>query len=429
MRKALPLAAAVLITLALCLVFALPERKAAQPAPKDPAALRVAVVSDIHFTGEEGYRYVGSFAAANDRSGTGKQVELLPALLDAFVGQMMRERPDLLLVTGDNAFNGARLSHEALIGRLSELRNEGIVVLTLPGNHDIVSSALVFPEGEPEPADSVSPEDFAALYADFGYADAFSRDPASLSYVYDSGRGLRVFMLDTVFRYGAPYGHVKDGTLSWLREQLALCRAAGDRALVAGHHNLNVHNPLFRFEYVADNADELRALLAEYGASLYLSGHLHPQTIVEEGGVTDAATESFCVYPHRFGWIEIDGESWRYEARQTEVGRWAAESGCTDARLLHYESFGRDYLCQAGLRSVEDAFGEIADGALRDRVTAALAEANARYFMGDPLPAPDAELAAALETLPPGFRRSYFDSIMGIPASLYAEGRLHRPSE
>ena len=411
-----------LLLLALC---ACSDKKAeAAPAVAESASpLRVAVVSDIHYTGEREYVYTGSFAAANDSSGSGKQVELLPALLDAFVAQQLRERPDVLLITGDNAFNGARVSHEALIEKLDALREAGILVLTLPGNHDINTFALTFPDGEAVEAPSVSPEEFCALYAAYGYDGALSRDGASLSYVYDSGRGVRFFMLDTNFRYGSIYGSVPEGTMKWLSRELKACLSAGDQAVVAGHHNLLDHNPLFAFGYTIDNGEALRELLLEHGVTLFLSGHLHPQSIAAEGGMTDIATESFAVYPHRYGLLEIEGAAWRYSARQTEVERWAAESGSEDERLLYYDEYGYRFLYNGTYTQLKAGLTAIKDAAKREEVCDSVATANVNYFMGDPSPVIPKELIDILAETGQGSFIGYLSTVTGLPPSLSAEGR------
>ncbi len=389
-------------------------------AAPDPKPLRVAVVSDIHYTGAA-YAYAGSFRAANDLSGTGKQVELLPFLFDAFVAQMLREKPDVLLLTGDNSFNGARVSHEELIEKLAPLRQAGIVLLTLPGNHDLGAPALIFPDGEAEQAGTVGAEDFAALYADFGYDAACARDGSSLSYVYDTGRGVRVFMLDTCFRYGVVYGRLGEDTLSWLDAQLRACREAGDTALVAGHHNALVHNPLFAFNYTLDDGEELRALLEQYGVTLYLSGHLHPQNITREGALTDVATESFAVWPHRYGIVELCGTSWRYTAHGTDVESLAAETKSSDERLLRYSDWGREWFLSAARAQAEGNFAGVEDADVRALLCEHFAAANVGYFAGTPIPAPEGELAALIEGLS-GRAGQYLRSITGIPDSLAAEG-------
>lgn len=413
---ALPVLAAILFFLCSCSAHTETARR------EERGTLTVAIVSDIHYTGERHYAYTGSFAAANDASGSGKQVELLPALLDAFVDEMLALRPDVLLITGDNAFNGALVSHEALIEKLLPLRENGIIVLTLPGNHDINTNALVFPDGEVHEAVSPSPEQFVALYTDFGYGAAISRDAQSLSYVFDTGRGVRFFMLDTNFRYGAVYGRIGDGTLKWLKQELQASRAAGDRAVVAGHHNLLAHNPLFTFTHTIDNGDSLCKLLSDNGVSLFLSGHLHPQSIALQDGMTDIATESFAVYPHRYGLLTLDGDSWRYEAQRLDVERWAGSDGSGDERLLHYDEYGSAFLYNSTYRQLKDELGAIDDEALREEICDRVAQANVNYFLGDPSPALDSELIDTLVAAGLGFWSGYLSTVTDLPASLYAEG-------
>lgn len=387
-----------------------------------PQELKIAVISDVHYTGA-GYAYIGSFQAANDVSGTGKQVKYLPFILDAFIAQMLRERPDILLVTGDNAFNGARSSHEELAEKLSVLVDSGITVLTLPGNHDINARALDFPDGEIHETVSVSAEEFAEIYAAFGYSAAASRDPSSLSYMYDTGRGVRIFMLDTCFRYGAMYGRVNEGVMEWLSRELEECRRAGDLPLVAGHHNALDHSALFGFGYTVDNSDTLRELLVQNGATLYLSGHLHPQSIVSDGELTDAATECFAVFPHRYGLIEISSEGWRYTAMQTDVEGYASYTGAGDDALLNYGEYGYAFFYSNAYAQAEEyvaAFdlGEDDAKGLCDLI----AQANAAYFMGQPS-AIDRTYAAKFTALGGGsFWQSYILSILDTPDSLCAEG-------
>ena len=73
--------------------------------------------------------------------GDGKVMAYSDALIEAFVAQVIAEKPDALILSGDLTFNGARESHEALSLRLARVRDAGIPVFVLPGNHDLNSSA------------------------------------------------------------------------------------------------------------------------------------------------------------------------------------------------------------------------------------------------------------------------------------------------
>ena len=368
---------------------------------------KIVVVSDIHFTGDsDTFNYVGSFKEANDYSGTGKQVEFLPQLLDSFVSEMKELHPDVILVTGDNTFSGARESHLALTERFRSLLDEGITVLTIPGNHDINSNSLIFPQGEPVEGQIIGPEDFSDIYLDFGYGGAAVRDPSSLSYVFQ-GDGVRFFMIDTCFAYGSNLGRVGESTLSWLEEELQKCNAAGDMPLVAGHHNALVHSPLFPFGYTVDDGEAFCQLMRENGVDFYLSGHLHPQSIVNEGDFYDIATECFAIYPHRYGLITIKGNEWNYAAQETK-----AFEGYNDRGLTTF--------LESAKKQGEEAFKDATDDPdMIEKLSDYFANANVGYFMGTPIPSPEGEVAEIIQQ-GEGRLFNYLKEIAGKEDSLSA---------
>ena len=262
-------------------------------------SIKIVSVTDIHFAGNEYYEYKGLYKESNENNGSGKQMQYLDDITDAFVAEMLLEKPDYIIVSGDNTFNGSKESHLAFVDKFSTLTEDGITVLTVPGNHDIKTPSYIFPDGEYQLATFMTAEDFKEIYSAFGYTGGISYDENSLSYVYDSEKGVRFFMLDTNMLYGATFGSLSTKTLAWLEEELIACKEAGDIPFVSGHHNLLVHNEMFTFGYTVKNSEELEALLTEYGADIYLSGHIHPQHIAEGNGITDIAGGSFAVYPHR----------------------------------------------------------------------------------------------------------------------------------
>lgn len=145
--------------------------------------------------------------------GDGKAMAYSDALIEAFVAQVIAEKPDALILSGDLTFNGARESHKALSLRLARVRDAGIPVFVLPGNHDLNSSSAARFEGDGYTrVDGVTAGEFAALYHAFGFDGALSRDADSLSYVAALSDDLRLLMLD-VNTSAAPNAVLK-GTLS-----------------------------------------------------------------------------------------------------------------------------------------------------------------------------------------------------------------------
>ncbi|MBQ7875419.1 MAG: metallophosphoesterase [Oscillospiraceae bacterium] len=345
--------------------------------------IKIITITDTHFTGGEYFSYEGSFLSANDTNGTGKQVRYIEDILDAFIFEMLEEKPDYILITGDLSFDGARVSHLALAEKLRQLKDAGITVLVLPGNHDIKSYALIFPNGEPEMSDPITAEEFADIYSDFGYTGAVSYDPKSLSYVYDTGKGARIFMLDTNLTYGATIGKIEPSTISWIEEQLAACKEAGDSPIVAGHHSLLSHNPRFDLSYKLMNGDEIASLITEYGANLYLCGHLHTQHYVQTETLTDIVGGGFIIYPHRYGVIEYGKDGWNYKSETTDVAAYAESIGSTDENLLNYTEYGYNFFYNNAYAQSKGTLSEvIEDEELLEKYAVFSAKLNVAYFGG-----------------------------------------------
>ena len=119
-------------------------------------------------------------------------------IFEAALAAIVAEKPDFLLVCGDLNRDGERTSHELAVRELAGLRQSGIRVFVVPGNHDILNPrASRYVGGSSEAVASVTPAEFAALYGDFGYDSAVSRDPDSLSYVAEAVPGLWLLALDS----------------------------------------------------------------------------------------------------------------------------------------------------------------------------------------------------------------------------------------
>ena len=350
---------------------------------KTEEPLKIVTITDIHFTGENYFSYEGTFAEANESNGTGKQIKYIENIFDAFISEMLLEKPDYILITGDLVFNGAKVSHFALKEKLQQLSDEGIKILVLPGNHDITGYAYSFPNGEPEVTESLTPEEFREIYSEFGYSGGISYDENSLSYVYDTGKGTRIFMLDTNLMYGTSMGQLSTKTLEWLENEIALCTEAGNIPVFAGHHSLLSHNPRFDFTYKLSNSDAVFEILPENNGLLYLCGHLHTQHFVQTDKLTDIVTGGFCVYPHRYGYIEISSEGWKYEAKPTDVSGYALKNNVDDVNLLEYSSYGYDFFYNSAYAQAKEAISSVVtDSELAEKYSDFSAKLNVAYFGG-----------------------------------------------
>ena len=239
-------------------------------------------------------------------------------IVDAFLWDAARSGTDVVLLLGDNTNQGRLSQHEALLEKLRAAEQSGMRVLVMPGNHDI---------GE------VDPEQFAELYADFGYGEAYSRDAASLSYsvLLD---GWMLLLLDTHGYEGLQSdAYVSDETLIWAREQLKAAGKLGVRVIAAGHYPLcTSHNTAF-----AGKEKAIR-LLEEYGVELYMCGHLHKRCVTVQGGLTELVVDQTISYPCCYAEVTADGEL-TYRPRSIAVSEWARQYAPDDLNLIRFEPY------------------------------------------------------------------------------------------
>lgn len=284
---------------------------------------KIMIASDLHFMSRSTHDGGAAFwkmIAADD----GKVSQYSEEILDTLVKEALEKQPDALVLAGDNTLNGERINHEKLAERLQELVDAGIMVLIIPGNHDIQnhSAATYFGDTKEEAEYLETAEDFLEIYHGFGYDQALSRDPASLSYIYALDDTHWMMMLDSCqYENGNRVnGRIREKTLVWMREQLELAQEQGIFVVPVAHHNLLSESRLYTTECTMENHEEVIAVLEEFHLPVYFSGHLHAQRIkkhkaapgTEEDayGVAEIVLSPFSIPPCQYGsltWKE-DGE-------------------------------------------------------------------------------------------------------------------------
>ncbi|MEE8716050.1 MAG: metallophosphoesterase [Coriobacteriales bacterium] len=271
--------------------------------------ITIAVASDPHFLSPRLTDHGACFESAI-RSSDAKCMEYSEQIVDAFVAQVLAERPDAVAITGDLTYNGALESHQDMAAKLRGLVDAGIPVFVVAGNHDVnCEYAARFEGDERLGVASATPEQFAQIYADFGYAGALARDDASLSYVAELDAGdrgrLRLLFVD-VNGVDEP-GTVGASTLAWARDQLEAARADGVAVVSLTHQNL-LDQAFVSKGYTIDNAADLLALYDELGVRFNLSGHLHCQHYAQsDSGLVDMATSALCVTPVQLARVRVSG--------------------------------------------------------------------------------------------------------------------------
>ena len=301
---------------------------------------RLIVATDLHYLAPDLTDHGAMFTALTESS-DGKLMRRIDELTSAFLAEIVEQKPEALILTGDLTFNGELLSHTALAEKLRAVESAGIPVYVLPGNHDLDNpNAAAFSGESYRLVPSASAADFRRIYADFGFDEAISLDGDSLSYSARLNNGTRLLMLDFNTAHD-PCG-ISEKSLQWVETQLRDAREAGQNILTAGHQNL-FRQTVFTTGYVVDGAERLAALLRQYGVKLYLSGHLHCQHWKTEEGLTEIATGALSVQPCQYGVLTESGGTYRYETRETDVAAWAAAQGRTERELSDFSQYAREF--------------------------------------------------------------------------------------
>ena len=339
--------------------------------------LRVIVATDLHYISpsltDNGAYYQKVLAV-----GDSKFMPYIEEITDAFLDEVLKEKPDALLLTGDLTFNGAMASHEDLAQKLHTLKDAGIPVFVQTGNHDVYSTRAAKFEGDSfTRVPSASTKSFRDVYADFGWNDAISCDSDSLSYVVQLKENTRVLMLDlnTVHDFCG----ISWRTLSWVEEQLKDAQEARMSVLAAGHQNIFQHS-IFKKGYVISHADQLISLFRKYSVPLYLSGHMHIQHVMEEDGLTEIATSALCSYPCQYGIVSLRADQLSYRTKRLDMVAWAEKEGRTDAVFQRFQDAAAAYMTAhiSSNASPDDVEAEIWND-----MSAYFQKLNLAYFSGD----------------------------------------------
>ena len=339
--------------------------------------LRVIVATDLHYISpsltDNGAYYQKVLAV-----GDSKFMPYIEEITDAFLDEVLKEKPDALLLTGDLTFNGAMASHEDLAQKLHTLKDAGIPVFVQTGNHDVYSTRAAKFEGDSfTRVPSASTKSFRDVYADFGWNDAISCDSDSLSYVVQLKENTRVLMLDlnTVHDFCG----ISWRTLSWVEEQLKDAQEARMSVLAAGHQNIFQHS-IFKKGYVISHADQLISLFRKYSVPLYLSGHMHIQHVMEEDGLTEIATSALCSYPCQYGIVSLRADQLSYRTKRLDMVAWAEKEGRTDAVFQRFQDAAAAYMTAhiSSNASPDDVEAEIWND-----MSAYFQKLNLAFFSGD----------------------------------------------
>jgi 3',5'-cyclic AMP phosphodiesterase CpdA len=249
-----------------------------------------AVISDLHVYDAS----LGSTGEAFEEVKRSDRKLLLESidLLDIAIEQILISNAQFLLVSGDLTKDGELINHQLVAEKLAVLNEAGIKVYVTPGNHDVNNpEAFSFSGAAKTPVQSITPEEFAEIYADFGYRDALSRDTNSLSYLAEPIPGLWLLSIDACrYRENKPgqdlinSGKISQATLDWITGILKDAQQQGIPVMAMMHHGVVEHwegQAKLHPDYLIEDYQHFGRFLASYDVRLVFTGHYHAQDVTQ----------------------------------------------------------------------------------------------------------------------------------------------------
>ncbi len=293
---------------------------------KDP--FTILLVSDVHVMHPDLLISDGEAFAAALRSDRKMMAESARAF-DALIDTALLYKPQVLLISGDLTKDGEKISHEYVAEGLARLKEAGIQPLVIPGNHDVSNPHAGAYDGDTkQKVESVTPQDFANIYAPYGYDETlFVRDTASLSFVAEPTQGLCIMGIDASQYYDnkskaagdavdarVDAGRLKPSTLQWILDRADEAAAADKRMIAMMHYQIAEHfdseTSMMPTALLAD-ADTIAPLLMKHGIHLMMTGHVHISDIAvgynkeHTDSIIDIATGSTITYPAHYRWLQL----------------------------------------------------------------------------------------------------------------------------
>ncbi len=336
----------------------------------------IIIATDIHYLAKELTDFGEAFEQM-EKSEDGKVISYVWEITDAFLDAVVAKNPQVLILSGDLSLNGELYSHEALAQKLERVEREGIDVVVIPGNHDINNPrAAAFQGSTKVPTETTSREQFRSIYGEFGYDEALSNDPSSLSYIYELPDGTWLFMLDSC-QYESPFtvgGMIRTETYEWMEEWLETAYNDNHNVIAVAHHNLLDESRIYEKNCTIEHAERLEELLADWGVTLFLSGHLHVQHYreAEYTGIEEIVTSALSISPCQYGVLKyFDPETFDYHTETVDVTSWADREGNPDVNLQNFASYADSFLQES---YYESAYSNLQNKELTEEERQTMAE-------------------------------------------------------
>ena len=281
--------------------------------------LKIIVASDLHYYDSSLFKDCSWFNEVWEYE-DGQMIHYTHLFVENFISEVISQKPDMVLISGDLTYNGEKVSHESLSKQLSRLTDAGIQVAVINGNHDVNNGrSLAYDEEGAYQIEDIDVETYKKLYANFGLTQAYSKDKESLSYAIHLNNTYDLLVIDTC--RDSSYmtaSNLQESTMKWIEKELNSTHSNNKKTLVMMHHNLGIHCDAIYTSYVLENAEQMQDLFDQYDVPVVFSGHVHIQHTKQINNTTEIVTSALSIAPVQYGIVELNNDTLHYKTQEIE---------------------------------------------------------------------------------------------------------------
>ena len=242
-----------------------------------------------------------------------KMDDLSAPVMDRMTQLIISERPDLLLIAGDLTKDAEIESHDYITNKLTEIKEAGIPICVIPGNHDYSyqGESQVYRNNTSTHTKTVNKNLIPERYKDFGYGAGTEIHESTLSYATQLWPGLTLIGIDT-----GQTAKIEEDAVTWVCKKAIEAKKKGDQVIVMMHHSLMPHiywQQTIHANSVIEDHENIRDQLMAAGVKVVLSAHYHVSDITrytDAGGqeIYDICTGSSISYPCDYRILTFDDQ-------------------------------------------------------------------------------------------------------------------------
>lgn len=263
------------------------------------STLKFVFATDLHIVSND------IFTADNIDSYTSvdKMIHLSDAIFNTVADNIIKSRTKFLFLGGDLTENGDLLSHQACIKTLNRLRAAGVNVFVINGNHDIAQTLSA--------TTKITATEFSELYKDFGYGEALSTCPGTLSYATNINEKYTLIAIDNI-PYETTESYKEEFSSNhrnWVNAAVYASRQSNRTPIIIAHKPLLQHFPKITEAFMDrgyyNTCKVFAKDLAVKNCNIAFTGHMHQQdlknvTSSNNKVFTDVLTSSTAFFPSSY---------------------------------------------------------------------------------------------------------------------------------